>query len=54
MPTFTDMFYKSPVQKGNPGLEPEEAVTLEGGVKYNNSFINSYISAIPALGIQSD
>ena len=43
MPTFTDMFYKSPIQSGNPGLKPEEAFTIEGGAKYNNSFINSYI-----------
>ena len=50
MPTFTDMFYKSPVQKGNPGLEPEEAFTLEGGVKYSNSFINSYISVFRRWG----
>ena len=50
MPTFTDMFYRSPIQKGDPGLKPEEAFTLEGGAKYNNSFINSYISVFRRWG----
>jgi vitamin B12 transporter len=35
-PTFTDLFYKSPVQKGNANLVQEEAVTFEGGIKYNS------------------
>lgn len=50
MPTFTDMFYKSPTQQGNPGLKPEEAVTIEGGIKYNNSFLKGYISAFRRWG----
>ena len=50
MPTFTDMFYKSPVQQGNPGLKPEEAVTIEGGIKYNNSFLKGNISAFRRWG----
>ncbi len=39
MPTFTDMFYTSPVQKGNPHLRPEEAVTFEAGIKYTGTII---------------
>jgi vitamin B12 transporter len=50
MPTFTDMFYKSPVQQGHPGLKPEEAITLEGGIKFNNSFLKSNISAFRRWG----
>jgi iron complex outermembrane receptor protein len=50
MPTFTDMFYKSPVQQGNPGLKPEEAVTIEGGIKYNNSFLKGNVSAFRRWG----
>jgi len=50
MPTFTDMFYKSPAQHGNPGLKPEEAVTIEGGIKYNNSFLKGNISAFRRWG----
>ncbi len=36
MPTFTDLFYTSRTIEGNPDLKPEEAVTLEGGVKYRS------------------
>lgn len=50
MPTFTDMFYKSPSQQGNPGLKPEEAITLEGGMKYNNTFLKGHISAFRHWG----
>ena len=45
MPTFTDMFYKSPVQKGNPQLKPEEAVTFEGGLKYNSPLIKAHLTS---------
>lgn len=50
MPTFTDMFYKSRTQQGNPGLIPEEAITLEGGMKYNNAFLKGYISVFHRWG----
>ena len=50
MPTFTDMFYKSSAQQGNPGLKPEEAITLEGGMKYNCSFLKGYISSFRRWG----
>jgi vitamin B12 transporter len=50
MPTFTDMFYKSPVQQGNPGLKPEEATSIEGGIKYNSSNINGSVSAFRRWG----
>lgn len=50
MPTFTDMFYKSPVQQGNPGLKPEEAVTIEGGIKYNSSFLKGNFTAFRRWG----
>jgi vitamin B12 transporter len=45
MPTFTDMFYKSPVQKGNPQLKPEEALTFEGGLKYNTPDIKAHLTS---------
>jgi len=50
MPTFTDMFYKSPVQQGNPGLKPEEAFTAEGGIKYSNSYLKGNISSFHRRG----
>jgi iron complex outermembrane receptor protein len=34
MPTFTDLFYSSTISEGNEDLEPEEATTIEGGIKY--------------------
>jgi iron complex outermembrane receptor protein len=37
MPSFTEMFYSSPVQKGNSALKPEKAFTLEGGIKMERS-----------------
>jgi len=33
-PTFTDLYYHSPVNKGNPHLKPEEALTLEAGGRH--------------------
>ncbi|MBN1790457.1 MAG: TonB-dependent receptor [Bacteroidales bacterium] len=50
MPTFTDMFYKSPSQQGNPGLNPEEAITLEAGMKYNNPTLKGHVSAFRRWG----
>ncbi len=50
MPTFTDMFYTSPVQKGNPHLRPEEAVTFEAGIKYTGTIIKGDISAFRRRG----
>ena len=50
MPTFTDMFYKSPVQQGNSGLKPEKALTVEGGMKYNNSVARGHVSAFYRRG----
>jgi vitamin B12 transporter len=52
MPTFTDMFYKSPVQQGNPGLKPEEATTLEGGSKYYSKNITCSLSAFRRWGYE--
>ena len=44
LPTFTDLYYTDPSHLGNPNLKPEEAVTYETGIKYNNSFINAHVS----------
>jgi iron complex outermembrane receptor protein len=50
MPTFTDMFYTSPVQQGNPHLKPEEAVTFEAGIKYSGTILKGDISAFRRRG----
>lgn len=34
IPTYTDQYYSSPVELGNPDLEPERAITYETGLKY--------------------
>jgi vitamin B12 transporter len=51
-PTFTDLFYKSPSQKGNRYLLPEEAITLEGGMKYNNASFTANISVFKRYGLK--
>jgi len=35
LPTFTDLYYNDNTSKGDPKLKPEEAVTIEAGLKYN-------------------
>jgi vitamin B12 transporter len=34
IPTFYDQYYKSPVEIGNPDLDPETAISYEGGLRY--------------------
>ncbi|MBR1632069.1 MAG: TonB-dependent receptor, partial [Paludibacteraceae bacterium] len=36
LPTFTDLYYKSATQIANPDLKPEQALTAELGVKWQN------------------
>lgn len=36
LPTFTDLFYKDPVNEGNPYLDPEELVSVESGLVINS------------------
>src|SRR5690606_7738156 len=45
LPTYTDLYYKSPSILGNDQLRPEIAKYIESGVKFNNtafSFNTSY------------
>jgi len=39
LPTFTDLYYNDPSSKGDPNLKPEEAITIEAGLKFNKSGI---------------
>ncbi len=34
LPSFTEMYYTGPVHRGNTGLKPEEAGTMESGFRY--------------------
>ncbi|MDR2475472.1 MAG: TonB-dependent receptor [Bacteroidales bacterium] len=44
MPTFTDLYYTSPTNVGNPDLKPERSTACEVGVKYRNNFLSAYIT----------
>jgi len=35
IPTYTDLFYESSIEQGNPNLKPEKAQTFEGGLYLN-------------------
>lgn len=37
LPTFTDLYYKSATQTGNPNLDPEQALTAETNMKWEKS-----------------
>jgi iron complex outermembrane receptor protein len=36
LPTFTDLYYSSPDQRGNADLKPEESINTELGYRWNN------------------
>ena len=44
MPTFTDLYYKSPTLQGNVGLKPEETQAFNLGAKYRNKYLEANIS----------
>ncbi|UKB77657.1 TonB-dependent receptor plug domain-containing protein [Chryseobacterium sp. MEBOG07] len=44
IPTFTDLYYMSKTEQGNPDLRPENAVSSEVGYQYQNSKILAKIS----------
>ncbi len=39
LPTFTDLYYLGPLARGNAGLKPELAWTLETGIKFGNKIL---------------
>lgn len=41
MPTFTDLYYNGPTNKGNPDLKPERSSTIEGGFKWNSGAVHA-------------
>ncbi len=44
IPTFTDLYYKSPTHLGNKNLVPEEATSYEGGLKFRANGITAHAS----------
>ena len=52
MPTFTDLYYKSPTQQGNQGLQPERTEAYTLGVQFKNEIIHSTFSGFYHKGKQ--
>lgn len=44
IPTFTELYYISPTEHGNPGLKPENAISSEIGYQYQNKKILAKVS----------
>ena len=44
IPTYTDLYYEGPTNIGNDQLQPEEAITYEGGVKYFGKNVYGQVS----------
>lgn len=50
LPTFTDLFYKSPTQEGNVGLRSEKNSTLRVGADFRTSVLQLRASAFASNG----
>jgi vitamin B12 transporter len=50
IPTYTELFYNSPAQKGNAFLQPEETITYEAGINYNASSFSGNLSLFSRNG----
>ena len=44
IPTYTELFYKSPTILGNPDLKPEETLNYETGINYDAAKINAGVA----------
>ncbi len=44
MPTFTDLYYSSPTNKGNILLQPEKSIEYESGFKYQFKGVDGHIA----------
>lgn len=45
LPTFTDLYYKSPTQEGNVGLKPEECSAFRVGADFRTAAVTASVSA---------
>lgn len=52
LPTFTDLYYTSASQQGNPALKPEQAVTVETGVHWHRESLRAGIKAFYRYGFR--
>ncbi len=44
VPTYTELYYDSPANKGNPNLKPEEALTYEIGLNWHKEYLQTNLS----------
>lgn len=44
MPTFTDLYYKSPTLEGNVGLKPEKTSAFKLGTSYRNAWLSANVN----------
>ena len=44
VPDFYDLYYDSPVEKGNPDLVPERTISYEAGLRYLGNFISGDVN----------
>jgi iron complex outermembrane receptor protein len=50
LPTFTDLYYQSATNIGNPDLQPEEALSFETGLKYTGHWLTSHFTLFKRWG----
>ncbi len=50
MPTFTDLYYNDNTSKGDPNLKPEEAISIETGIKYNKPGLTTSAAVFKRYG----
>ena len=50
MPTFTDLYYKSPTNEGNVGLKPEQTSTFKLGADFTGSWLSLSVACIYRRG----
>ena len=50
LPTFTDLYYNDNTSKGDPNLKPEEAVTIEAGIKFDKPGIIAHTAVFKRFG----
>ena len=51
IPTFTDLYYKSPTHKGNFDVRPEKSVSFELGLKYVHPVVSASANGFYMKGI---
>lgn len=50
IPTYTELYYADPINKGNPNVKPEDAITYEIGVKSGNKYISNKLTIFERFG----